>query len=288
MDPDKIYSDASQILDIIGETFSRDLTQDDNLEAARKSFTAFLILIESGMIRAASPSEDGHWQVDTRVKSAILQGFRISALREAATGPFHFCDKDLLWPSLIDLPHRGIRVVPGGTTIRRGSFLAPHVTVMPPSYINIGAYIDDDTMIDSHVLVGSCAQVGKRCHLSAAAQLGGVLEPIGALPVIVEDDCFIGGNCGIYEGTHLHPGTVLASGVTLTRSTPVFDTVNHTIIKPTDGVLHIPSRAVVIAGSRALPGDFAQAHGLSSYAAIIVKYRDTKTDASIALEEALR
>ena len=245
-------------------------------------------MLESGAIRSAAPSADGQWQCDVRVKQCILYGFKLGRLESHAQGDFQFCDKHNLWPSMQNLCERRIRIVPGGTTVRRGACIRSGVTIMPPAYVNIGAYIDENTMIDSHALVGSCAQIGKNCHISAAAQIGGVLEPVGALPVIIEDNAFIGGNCGIYEGAHIHAGAVLASGTILTKSTPVFDLVRENVIRPVDGVLHIPQNAVVVPGSRALNSDFARQNGLSAYAPLIIKYRDDKTDAALVLEDCLR
>jgi 2,3,4,5-tetrahydropyridine-2-carboxylate N-succinyltransferase len=183
----------------------------------------------------------------------------------------------------------GVRIVIGGSTIRDGSYVAPGVVVVPPAYINVGSYVDEGTMVDSHALVGSCAQIGKRVHLSAAAQIGGVLEPVNATPVIIEDDVLVGGNTGVYEGTIVRERAVLASGVILTRSTPVFDLPNNRIIK-SDGEssLEIPAGAVVVQGSRAVTNDFGKENGLSIYCPIIVKYRDEKTDASTKLEDYLR
>jgi 2,3,4,5-tetrahydropyridine-2-carboxylate N-succinyltransferase len=201
---------------------------------------------------------------------------------------FQFFDKETypLRPMTLE---DGIRIVPGGSTIRDGSFVAKGVVCMPPCYINVGAYVDEGTMVDSHALVGSCAQIGKRVHLSAAAQIGGVLEPIGAMPVVIEDDVLVGGNTGIYEGTIVRERAVLASGVILTRSTPVFDLPNNKIIK-SDGEnpLEIPAGAVVVQGSRNITSGFGKDNGLSLYAPIIVKYRDAKTDASTQLEDYLR
>jgi 2,3,4,5-tetrahydropyridine-2-carboxylate N-succinyltransferase len=184
----------------------------------------------------------------------------------------------------------GVRIVMGGSAIRDGCYVAPGVVVVPPAYINVGAYVDEGTMVDSHALVGSCAQIGKRVHLSAAAQIGGVLEPVNATPVIIEDDVLVGGNTGIYEGTIVRERAVLASGVILTRSTPVFDLPNNTIIKAASGggSLEIPAGAVVVQGSRSVVNDFGKQNGLSIYCPIIVKYRDAKTDASTKLEDYLR
>ena len=268
------------------ETSLNSTNQD--LTPAHLAFSQFLELLESGQIRSAYPDNNGNWQCDLRVKKLILYGFKLGHLEEHIQGDFQFCDKHNLWPSQQNLTERRVRIVPGGTTVRRGACIKSGVTIMPPAYVNIGAYIDEGTMIDSHALVGSCAQIGKHCHISAAAQIGGVIEPVGALPVIIEDNAFIGGNCGIYEGAHIHDGAVLASGTILTKSTPVFDLINETIIKPINGVLHIPSNAVVIPGSRTLKSDFASQNGLSAYAPIIIKYRDDKTDSALVLEDILR
>ena len=277
------------MLDKLIQTIETTLsTPDANLVPAHTAFSAFLELLESGQVRSASPDKDGHWTCDLRVKKCILFGFKLGHLEDHSQGDFQFCDKHNLWPLQQNLSERRVRIVPGGTTVRRGACLRGGVTIMPPAYVNIGAYIDEGTMIDSHALVGSCAQIGKHCHISAAAQIGGVIEPVGALPVIIEDNVFIGGNSGVYEGAHIHAGAVLASGTILTKSTPVFDLVNETVIKPVDGVLHIPQNAVVIPGSRTLKSDFAHQNGLSAYAPIIIKYRDDKTDSALILEELLR
>jgi 2,3,4,5-tetrahydropyridine-2-carboxylate N-succinyltransferase len=261
---------------------------ESGMDAAHQAFAQFLEKLESGQVRSAAPGDDGSWNCDLRVKKLILFGFRLGRLETHELGDFQFCDKHNLWPSMQNLAERRVRIVPGGTTVRRGACLKSGVTVMPPAYVNIGAFIDEGTMIDSHALVGSCAQIGKHCHISAAAQIGGVIEPVGALPVIIEDNCFIGGNCGFYESAHIHANDVLASGTILTRSTPVFDLVHDDIIRPIDGVLHIPQNAVVVPGSRALKSDFARQNGLSAYAPLIIKYRDDKTDTSLVLEELLR
>jgi 2,3,4,5-tetrahydropyridine-2-carboxylate N-succinyltransferase len=201
---------------------------------------------------------------------------------------FQFFDKDTYPLRPMNLDDK-IRIVPGGSTVRDGSFVGENVVLMPPCYVNVGAYVGENTMIDSHALVGSCAQIGKRVHLSAAAQIGGVLEPINANPVIIEDDCLIGGNTGVYEGAIVRERAVLASGVILTRSTPVFDLVKNTVIK-SDGEkpLEIPAGAVVVQGSRAITSGFGKENGLSIYAPIIVKYRDERTDAATKLEDYLR
>lgn len=262
--------------------------RDSDMQKAHEAFQTFLESLESGDIRAAYPKEDQSWVVDADVKQCILYGFKLGHLIESVQNDFQFCDKHNLWPNMKALPERAIRIVPGGTTVRRGACLKNNVTVMPPSYINIGAFVDSGSMVDSHVTIGSCAQIGKHCHISAAAQIGGVLEPVGASPVIIEDDVFVGGNSGIYEGIRVHSGAVIAAGTLLTRSTPLFDLVNETIISPVENILHVPQNAVVIPGSRPLSSPFAVQHHLSAYAPIIIKYRDEKTSAAVALETALR
>ena len=255
---------------------------------ARATFDRFLALLESGQARAAAPGTDGRWQVDARVKRGVLFGFKLGRLVEMGDAALPFVDKDT-YPVRAFTPAARVRVVPGGSSVRRGAFVAPGVTIMPPAFVNVGAYVDEGAMIDSHALVGSCAQLGKRVHLSAAAQIGGVLEPVGALPVIIEDDCFIGGNTGVYEGTIVRSRAVLAAGVVLTRSSRVFDLVNEVeLAAPVDGPLEIPAGAVVVAGSRPASGAWAQALGLHVAAPVIVKYRDDKTDAKATLEAALR
>ncbi len=246
----------------------------------------FLCRLERGERRAAWQNDQQQWIVDQEVKQSILHLFRLSSNQSLNVGPFSFCDRDLIPPQ--DILADGVRVVPGGTAIRRGAHLASGVVIMPPAYVNIGAFVDADSMIDSHVLVGSCAQIGKRVHLSAGVQIGGVLEPIGALPVIVEDDAFLGGLSGIFEGVRIGQQAVVAAGVILTASKPVYDLVNQCQLAPVDGVLAIPPRAVVIGGSRSGAGEFARQHHLSSDVALIVKYRDPATDARVTLEGALR
>jgi len=245
-------------------------------------------LLNRGKARAAE-CDGGTWRVHAWVKKGILLAFRIGRIAEVpAGGVFQFFDKDTMQVKRF-MESDGVRIVPGGTAVRDGSFLGRGVVIMPPSYINIGAYVDEETMIDSHALVGSCAQVGKRVHLSAASQIGGVLEPVGSMPVVVEDDVFIGGNCGIYEGTIVKRGAVIGAGVILTGSTPVYDLINQTVHRKSgDRPLVIPERAVVIAGNRHIHHPFAQEHHLSIYAPIILKYRDEKTDAATVLEESLR
>jgi 2,3,4,5-tetrahydropyridine-2,6-dicarboxylate N-succinyltransferase len=257
-------------------------------EEARGTFEEFLGALERGEVRAAEPAPDG-WRVNTWVKQGILLGFRLGRLVETdPAGPLSFVDKDTLLPRRFALSD-GVRVVPGGSSVRRGAFVAPGVVIMPPAYVNVGAWVGEGSMIDSHALVGSCAQVGRRVHLSAGAMLGGVLEPVGALPVIVEDEVLVGGNCGVYEGTIVGRRAVLGSGVVLTGSVAVYDLVHEQVHRRTAGApLRIPDGAVVVPGSRRLPGGFAESHGLAVSAPVIVKYRDEKTDAATALEEALR
>lgn len=257
-------------------------------DEARAAFDAFRDALEAGVVRAAEPGPDG-WRVNTWVKKAILLGFRLGRTAEMdAAGRQQFFDKDTYPPQRLSL-ERGVRVVPGGTAIRAGAYVAPGVVLMPPAYVNVGAYVDAGSLVDSHALVGSCAQIGKRVHLSAAAQIGGVLEPVGALPVIVEDDVLVGGNCGVYEGTIVGRGAVLGAGVVLTGSLTVYDVPKRTTYRRSAGEpLRIPPEAVVVPGSRRLADPFAEKNGLALYAPVIVKYRDGRTDAAAALEEALR
>jgi len=238
--------------------------------------------LEMGTIRAASPESDGTWTTNTWVKQVILAAFSLSVLEPQPAWPGGAIDKSFV-PARTMNGDDGVRVVPGGTSIRRGSHVSAGVVVMPPSYVNIGAYVGADSMVDSHVLVGSCAQVGRGVHLSAAVQLGGVLEPIGARPVVVEDGAFVGAQCGLYEGVVVRAGAVLAPGVILTSSTTIYDLVGGRSVHG-----EVPAGAVVVPGSRPARGDFATAHGLSLYAPCIVKYRDAGTAASVVLEDALR
>ena len=256
----------------------------------RDVFEEFKTALRRGEIRSAEKDADGNWHANAWVKQGILLGFKMGRMIEMSrpTETFRFFDKETypLRPATLD---DKIRIVPGGSTIRDGSFIAANVVLMPPCYVNVGAYIDEGTMVDSHALVGSCAQIGKRVHLSAAAQIGGVLEPVGAVPVIIEDDVLVGGNTGVYEGTIVRERAVLASGVILTRSTPLFDLVNGQVIKSDgDKPLEVPAGAVVVQGSRAVTSEQGKSWGLSIYAPIIVKYRDEKTDVSTKLEDYLR
>lgn len=263
-------------------------TEQLDLEAAREAFEMLLEGLNQGTIRAATPDASGRWITHAWVKQGILLGFRIGQLVDYSTERFPFFDKDTYPLKPLTLADR-VRVVPGGSSIRTGAYLAPGVVCMPPMYVNVGAYVDEGTMIDSHALVGSCAQIGKRVHVSAAAQIGGVLEPVGARPVIIEDDAFIGGGCGIYEGCLVRKGAVLAPGVILTGSTRLYDLVHERILQPAPGEpLEVPPYAVVVPGARTVRSPFGEAHGLSLYTPVIVKYRDARTDAATALEEYLR
>ncbi|MBK9155859.1 MAG: 2,3,4,5-tetrahydropyridine-2,6-dicarboxylate N-succinyltransferase [Chloracidobacterium sp.] len=258
--------------------------------ADRELYEQFKAALRQGEIRAAERDAEGNWHANTWVKKGILLGFRMGKMVEMSlpTETLQFFDKDTFPLRPMTLDDR-IRIVMGGSAIRDGSYVAPGVVVVPPAYINVGAYVDEGTMVDSHALVGSCAQVGKRVHLSAAAQIGGVLEPAGALPVIIEDEVLVGGNTGVYEGTIVRERAVLATGVILTRSTPLFDIPNSRIIRSEgDKPLEVPAGAVVVQGSRAISSGFGKENGLSIYCPIIIKYRDEKTDASARLEDYLR
>ena len=262
---------------------------------ARDAVATLLSLLERGLVRAAIRNADGDWNAVPWVKRGILLGFRTGtmvdmSLPAASSGgaTLSFFDKDTYPPRHLSLAD-GIRVVPGGSAIRRGAYVAPGVVCMPPSYVNVGAHVGAGTMIDSHALVGSCAQVGERVHLSAAAQLGGVLEPVNAAPVVIEDDVVIGGNCGVYEGTVVRSRAVLGAGVILTRSTPVYDVVNETVYRASpDRPLVIPAGAVVVPGARPMTAAWAREMNLSIATPMIVKYRDARSDAATALEDSLR
>jgi len=256
------------------------------------SGAALLDALESGEVRVAERGDDGTWRVNGWVKERILELFRSSPTVAIGEGPgrelWPFVDKQALPPRRFEATD-GVRLVPGGSSVRRGAHLGRGVICMPPMYVNVGAFVGAGSMVDSHALVGSCAQVGRNVHLSAAAQLGGVLEPVGALPVVVEDDVFIGGNCGIYEGARVCRAAVLAPGVILTRSVPVFDLVRESVLRASgEQPLVIPPRAIVVPGSRPARGGFAAKHGVALHTPVIVKYRDGSTDAAVALEEALR
>ena len=250
-------------------------------------FNSLVRDLESGKVRVAEKI-NGEWKVNSWVKEVILEGFRYGRLADMSQGQFSFYDKDTL-PARKFTTEDGVRIVPGGSAVRTGAYLAPSVIVMPPSYINIGAYVDADTMIDSHALVGSCAQVGKHVHLSAASQLGGVLEPVGALPVIIEDNVFIGGNCGIYEGTIVKESAVIATGVIINSSTAIYDATTGKYIRANEsGQMIVPEGAVVVAGSRPVTRGPGAEAGIHVYTPVIVTYSDAKTAASVVLEEILR
>ena len=255
-------------------------------------FDEFKRALNSGGARAAEPDAAAAtgWRVNAWVKKGILLGFRMGQIVDMSIDQARqpFFDKST-YPVKRFAPDAGVRIVPGGSSIRDGCYIARGVTCMPPMYVNVGAYVDEGTMIDSHALVGSCAQVGRKCHISAAAQIGGVLEPIGALPVIVEDGVLVGGNAGVYEGTVVKKGAVLGSGTILNRSTPVYDVVTGEVhIASEDTPLVIPENAVVVAGARAIPRGRGKEWNLSLYTPVIVKYRDAKTDAKVQLEDILR
>jgi 2,3,4,5-tetrahydropyridine-2,6-dicarboxylate N-succinyltransferase len=253
---------------------------------ARKTFLEFRDQLTQGEIRAAE-KVGNKWIVNAWVKQGILLGFRLGALADMSAG-LSFVDKDTYPARQFSVGDR-VRVVPGGSSVRVGAYVAPSVICMPPMFINVGAYVDEGTMVDSHALVGSCAQIGKRVHLSAAAQVGGVLEPVNAAPVIIEDDVLVGGNCGIYEGTLVRARAVLGAGTILTRSTPLYDLVKGVVYRATgDAPLEVPENAVVVPGSRAVKKGAPAEWNLSLYTPVIVKYRDEKTDRGIELEEWLR
>jgi 2,3,4,5-tetrahydropyridine-2-carboxylate N-succinyltransferase len=272
---------------------------------ALAAFHELRAALESGAIRSAQPDPDAPtgWRVNPWVKRGILLGFRLGTLENMSILPtlsalhnhlfrdppqISFIDKDT-YPARTFLPADNVRLVPGGSSVRSGSHVAPGVVIMPPAYINVGAFVDAGTMVDSHALVGSCAQIGKRVHLSAAAQIGGVLEPVNASPVIIEDDVLVGGNTGVYEGTIVRSKAVLAAGTILTRGTPVYDATTGGILRATpDCPLIIPPGAVIVPGSRAITHGFGKDLGLSVYTPVLVKYRDDKTELSLALEDLLR
>jgi 2,3,4,5-tetrahydropyridine-2-carboxylate N-succinyltransferase len=257
-------------------------------ERARRAVGRLLAALNEGAVRAAEPGPDG-WRAVEWVKAGILLAFRVGRTVPYQEPAQRFFDRDTLPLRPTDGVAEQIRIVPGGTSVRVGSYLAPGVVIMPPAYINVGAYVGPGTMIDSHALIGSCAQIGARVHISAGAQIGGVLEPVGSRPVVIEDEVVVGGNAGVFEGTLVGRRAVVAPGVQLTGSTPVYDLVHEAVYRAQPGrPLAVPEAAVVVPGSRRATGAFAEAHGLQLYAPVIVKYRDTKTDAATALEEALR
>jgi 2,3,4,5-tetrahydropyridine-2-carboxylate N-succinyltransferase len=286
--PDELSDLETKIEKYSAETDEKNLGR-----RARSAVEELLDAIEEGQVRAAVRDKRGHWTAVQWVKRGILLGFRVSELEDMSilasggTG-FSFVDKDLFRPREFG-EDDGVRIVPGGSMIRRGAYVAKGVVCMPPMYVNVGAYVGSGTMIDSHALVGSCAQIGERVHLSAAAQIGGVLEPVNASPVVIEDEALVGGNCGVYEGTVVRRRAVLAAGVVLTRGTPVYDLVKERVIKATPDVpLEIPEGAVVVPGARAVTAEWGATHGLSLQTPVIVKYRDEKTDLATALEAWLR
>jgi 2,3,4,5-tetrahydropyridine-2-carboxylate N-succinyltransferase len=255
-------------------------------------FREFKDAVNRGEVRAAEPdaASPTGWRVNAWVKKGILLGFRMGVVVDMSVDSARqpFIDKST-YPVRVVTTADGIRIVPGGSSIRDGSFIGRGVVCMPPMFVNVGAYVGDGTMIDSHALVGSCAQIGRNCHISAASQIGGVLEPVGALPVIIEDDVLVGGNSGVYEGTVVKRRAVLGTGTILNRSIPVYDLVREAIYSATqDEPLVIPEEAIVVPGARAVSHEYGKMHGISLQAAVIVKYRDAKTDARIQLEDLLR
>lgn len=255
---------------------------------ARETFLTFRDALTRGEVRAAEKNGD-KWKVNVWVKQGILLGFRLGEIAQMGSGEcLSFVDKDTFPARTFSVSDR-VRIVPGGSSVRTGAYLAPSVICMPPMFVNVGAYVDEGTMIDSHALVGSCAQIGRCVHLSAAAQIGGVLEPVNAAPVIIEDDVLVGGNCGLYEGTLVHSRAVLGAGVILTRSTPLYDLVRGEVYRASEEApLEVPANAVVVPGSRAVTKGKARDWGISLYAPVIVKYRDEKTERGVELEEWLR
>ena len=257
------------------------------MEVTLERFNEVLSALETGELRVAEKT-GGEWKVNTWVKEVILAGFRLGKITDMSAGQFPFFDKDT-YPVRGFRQEDGVRIVPGGTSIRRGAYLAPGAIVMPPSYINVGAYVGEGTMVDSHVTIGSCAQVGCHIHISAATQIGGVLEPAGAMPTIIEDGAFVGGNCGIYEGTIVREQAVIASGVIITASTALYDaTTGEFVPRNADGKVVVPRGAVVVSGSRPVSKGPGAGSGVSLYCPVIVKYRDDKTSGSVSLEELLR
>ena len=257
------------------------------MEITLDKFLQTLDQLEKGEVRVAEKI-DGKWVVNKWVKEVILAGFKLGAIADMSQGQFSFFDKET-FPVRKFSAEDGVRIVPGGSSIRRGAYLAPGAIVMPPAYINAGAYVGEGTMVDSHVTIGSCAQVGRHIHISASTQIGGVLEPAGALPTIIEDNAFIGGNCGIYEGTIVQENAVIGSGVIITSATPLFDsTTGDFVPRNEDGRVVVPRGAVVVSGSRPMKKGPGAELGVSLYCPVIVKYRDEKTDGSVRLEDVLR
>jgi 2,3,4,5-tetrahydropyridine-2-carboxylate N-succinyltransferase len=264
------------------------------LPDAQQVVETLLEALEAGTVRAAERDAAGNWHAVPWVKRGILLGFRVGRIVEMSIGGHHgeprfaFFDKHVYTPRGLTLGD-GVRIVPGGSAVRRGAYLAPGVVCMPPMYVNVGAWIGANTMVDSHALVGSCAQIGERVHLSAAAQIGGVLEPVNAAPVVIEDDVLVGGNCGVYEGTIVRAKAVLAAGVVLTRGTPVYDLVHERVYRgDAEHPLEIPTGAVVVPGAREVAKGWGAEQGISLQTPVIVKYRDERTDLATALEGWLR
>lgn len=258
---------------------------------AMNAFEQLRSALERGELRSAEPDASAPlgWRVNAWVKRGILLGFRLGeTVAMGGSEGLGFVDKST-FPARRFQAEQGVRLVAGGSSVRSGAYVARGVILAPPSFVNVGAYVDEGTMVDSHALVGSCAQVGKRVHLSAAAQIGGVLEPVNASPVIIEDDVLVGGNTGVYEGTVVRARAVLAAGTILTRGTPVYDLVRGEVYRATSETpLVIPQSAVVVPGSRAITKGKGAEWGLSVATPIIVKYRDEKTEMSLALEDLLR
>jgi 2,3,4,5-tetrahydropyridine-2-carboxylate N-succinyltransferase len=287
--PDLSMPDLQSNLKSAIEQLSASATFNDP-EDARRTFLEFRAALTRGQVRAAEKTS-GQWVVNAWVKLGILLGFRLGNLTEMSDGgALSFVDKDTFPARRLTVADR-VRLVPGGSSIREGAYVAPSVICAPPMWINVGAYVDEGTMIDSHALVGSCAQIGRRVHLSAAAQVGGVLEPVNAAPVIIEDDVLVGGNCGVYEGTLVRARAVLGAGTILTRSTPLYDLVRGEIYRASEErPLEVPENAVVVPGSRAVAKGKGKIDewNLSLYTPVIVKYRDEKTERGVELEEWLR
>lgn len=283
----RVGIDVSKLQRRIEELFQAPLAE--YTAADRSLFEEFRELLNAGKVRAAEPdgSTATGWRVNAWVKKGILLGFRMGGIIEMGDSG-QFFDKST-YPVKTFTKNSGVRIVPGGSSLRDGCYVGRGVTCMPPMYVNVGAYVDEGTMIDSHALVGSCAQIGRNCHISAASQIGGVLEPVGAMPVIIEDSVLVGGNCGVYEGTIVKERAVLGSGTILNRSMPVYDLVRGEVHRATDNSpLVIPEEAVVVAGSRAIQNGAGKDWGISLYTPVIVKYRDAGTDTKVLLEELLR
>ena len=254
-------------------------------EISLARFNEVMDALEKGEVRVAE-KKNGRWVVNRWVKEVILAGFRLGAITDMSQGNFSYLDKDT-FPVRRFTVADGVRIVPGGSSVRRGAYMAPGSIIMPPAYVNAGAYVDTGTMVDSHVTIGSCAQVGRNVHVSASTQIGG--GPAGATPTIIEDGAFVGGNCGIYEGTIVQEGAVIASGVVITSSTAIYDAVNGGFIRRNEeGRMVVPRNAVVVSGSKPVAKGPAAAAGVHLYCPVIVKYRDEKTSGSVQLEDMLR